>query len=138
MKQYLLKYISELGHEVTDLGVDSADVPSDYPDAAELVGLAITGDRADRGILVCGSGVGVSIAANKMDGVYAALCHDPYSASQGVEHDRMNVLCIGERVVGMALAELLVSAFLDANPSWEERHARRFEKVLRIEATHGT
>jgi ribose 5-phosphate isomerase B len=136
LKQHLLAYLRTEGHEVIDLGVDSADVPSDYPDAAEAIASALIEGRAERGILTCGSGVGASIAANKVPGIYAAVCHDTYSAHQGVEHDRMNVLCVGARVVGPALAEELADAFLRAQISDEERHARRFGKLQAIEQRH--
>jgi ribose 5-phosphate isomerase B len=133
LKQHLVTYLQKQGHEVIDLGVDTADVPSDYPDAAEAIGHAILDGRAERGILACGSGVGASIAANKMNGIYAAVCHDHYSAHQGVEHDRMNVLTIGARIIGPTTAEELADAFIAAQPSTEERHVRRFGKVQGIE-----
>jgi ribose 5-phosphate isomerase B len=133
LKQHLLKFLAAQGYEVIDLGVDTDTVPSDYPDAAERAGEAVRAGRAERAILVCGSGVGACIAANKMTGVYASVCHDTYSAHQGVEHDRMNVLCIGGRIVGAALAEELAVAFLQAQPSGEERHQRRFGKIVTIE-----
>lgn len=133
LKRHLVDWLTQQGHEVLDLGVASDESPSDYPDAAAAVARALQDERAERAILACGSGVGASIAANKFDGVYAAVCHDTYSAHQGVEHDRMNVLCVGARIVGTAVAEELVTAFLQAQPSHEDRHRRRFEKVLRIE-----
>lgn len=133
LKRHLVDWLARQGHEVIDLGVASDESPSDYPDAAAAVARAIQDEQVERGILACGSGVGASIAANKFDGVYAAVCHDTYSAHQGVEHDRMNVLCIGARIIGTALAEELATAFLNARPSAEERHRRRFEKVQRIE-----
>jgi ribose 5-phosphate isomerase B len=105
----------------------------DYPDYAEAVGLAVLEDRADRGILICGSGVGASIAANKLPGIRAAVCHDTYSAHQGVEHDNMNVLVLGARVIGTELAPELVKAFLGASFSGEERHRRRLNKVIELE-----
>jgi ribose 5-phosphate isomerase B len=120
------------GYSVIDLGTDS-DESVDYPDYAEKLGMAITGGEAERGILMCGSGVGASIAANKINGVYAAVCHDTYSAHQGVEHDNMNVLCLGARVIGPELAQELVDAFLNARFSNEERHVRRVNKVYKIE-----
>ena len=137
LKQHLFAYLQEQGHEVLDLGVSTADVPSDYPDAAESVAPAILDSRSDRGIIVCGSGVGVSIAANKIPGIYAAVCHDTYSAHQGVEHDRMNVLCVGARIIGRAVVEEIVDAFVNAKVGGEERHARRFTKVRAIEIRHG-
>lgn len=133
LKQHLIPYLRKQGHEVIDLGVDTDAVPSDYPDLAESIGQAVLEGLAERGILLCGSGVGASIAANKVKGIYAAVCHDYYSAHQGVEHDRMNILCIGSRVVGSALAEELADAFIAAQPSSEERHVRRFGKMRAIE-----
>lgn len=133
LKQHLLEYLRGQGHDVLDLGVDTADVPADYPDAAEAVARAVLDGRAERGILACGSGVGACIAATKFPGIYAAICHDTYSAHQGVEHDNMNVLCVGARIIGPALAEELVEAFLGARFSGEERHVRRFGKVQAIE-----
>ena len=118
--------------EVVDCGAFSAD-SSDYPDFALAVGNAIREGRADRGLLVCGSGVGVSVAANKMVGIRASLCHDTYSARQGVEHDDMNVLCIGARVIGPELAMEVIRSFLGAQYTPLERHARRVEKILDIE-----
>lgn len=134
LKQHLLEYLTQQGHEVLDLGTDTPDKPSDYPDFAETLGIAVRDGRAERGILACGSGVGASIAANKIKGVYAAVCHDHYSAHQGVEHDRMNVLTLGARIIGPTLAEELADAFIAAQPSTEERHARRFGKMQAIEA----
>lgn len=125
--------LRSLGHTVIDVGAFNEN-PSDYPDFAELVGKAIVEGRADRGILVCGSGVGVSVAANKIRGIRAAVCHDTYSAHQGVEHDDMNVLVMGSRVIGVMLAQELVKAYLGANFTNEERHKRRLAKVKAIEA----
>lgn len=133
LKQHLVEYLAKQGHEVVDLGVDTPDVPSDYPDAAEAIAQAITDGRAERGILACGSGVGASIAANKFPGIYAAICHDTYSAHQGVEHDKMNVLTIGARIIGTALSEEISDAFLKAEFSAEERHVRRTGKIKAIE-----
>lgn len=133
LKQHLVEFLSKQGHEVVDLGTDSADTPTDYPDAARAVANAVLEGRAERAILACGSGVGASIAANKFDGIYSAVCHDTYSAHQGVEHDRMNVLTIGARVIGVNVAEELAQAFIAAKPSDEERHVRRFGKVQQIE-----
>ncbi len=116
-----------------DLGVDTSDVPSDYPDAAAAIAHALLDGKAQRGILACGSGIGASIAANKFPGIYAAVAHDTYSAGQGVEHDQMNVLTIGSRIIGSKVAESLADAFIKAQPSDEERHLRRFEKMLAIE-----
>lgn len=133
LKQHLLDYLTQQGHEVLDLGVDTPDVPSDYPDAAEAVAQAVLEGRAERGILACGSGVGASIAANKFDGIYCAVAHDTYSAHQGVEHDRMNILAIGARVIGVKVAEELADTFIAAQVSDEERHARRFGKIQSFE-----
>lgn len=133
LKQHLVEYLRHQGHEVLDLGVDTMEVPSDYPDASKAVAQAVLDGRAERGILACGSGVGACIAANKFPGIYAAICHDVYSAHQGVEHDRMNILCVGARVIGEKLAEELADAFIRAQVSDEERHQRRFAKVQAIE-----
>lgn len=133
LKDHLARWLEARGHEVVDLGVSTAEVPADYPDVAAAIAQAVLDGRAERGILACGSGVGASIAANKFEGIYAAVCHDTYSAHQGVEHDRMNVLCIGARVIGPAVAEELAEAFIHAQPSEEERHVRRFEKLRRLE-----
>lgn len=132
LKQELAAKLVQQGHEVTDLGCHSAS-PVDYPDSAEAVAGLIRDGQAERGIIVCGSGAGVSIAANKFPGIRAAVCHDTYSAHQAVEHDDMNVLCLGARIVGASLAQELVSAFLGARFSREERHQRRLNKVLAIE-----
>jgi ribose 5-phosphate isomerase B len=121
------------GHDVLDLGTHST-APVDYPDSAAAVAAALADRRVDRGIIVCGSGAGVSIAANKFPGVRAAVCHDTYTARQAVEHDDLNVLCLGARVIGPALARELAAAFLGAAFSGEERHRRRLEKILSIEA----
>jgi ribose 5-phosphate isomerase B len=133
VKEHLLAFLRQQGHEVIDLGTDSATVRTDYPDAAKAVAAAVLDGRAERGILACGSGVGVSIAANKIPGIYAAICHDTYSAHQGVEHDFMNVLVVGARVVGTAVAEELATAFIHARPSDEERYARRFGMIQDLE-----
>jgi ribose 5-phosphate isomerase B len=133
MKGTLAKHLGELGHQVVDVGTYSVD-PVDYPDFAEAVGKAVLEGRADRGVLICGSGVGASVAANKMRGIRAGLCHDTYSAHQGVEHDDMNVLVLGARVIGLALAQELVSAYTSAKFSNEERHVRRLNKVKALEA----
>ncbi len=122
-----------MGHEVLDLGVHSSEEPSDYPDIALAVGRALQEGRAQRGILVCGSGVGASVAANKLRGIRAAVCHDTFSARQGVEDDDMNILCLGQRVVGTELAKEVVRVFLEARFSEEERHRRRLRKVLALE-----
>lgn len=132
----LLPLVQELGHEVLDLGTDSTD-PIDYPQKALDVGRAVVDGRAERGIIVCGSGAGVSIAACKIRGVYAATVHDTYTAHQAVEHDGLNVLCMGGRVIGVEVAAEIVAAFLEAEVSDEERHARRRGQVLEIERTGG-
>jgi ribose 5-phosphate isomerase B len=133
LRACVLAEIEALGHEVIDLGVDSDAEMVDYPDKARDVGEAIRSGDADRAVFVCGSGVGASIAACKLPGVRAAVCHDPYSAHQGVEHDDMNVLCLGSDVVGPELAPELVSAFLRATFDGGERYVRRLEKVARME-----
>ena len=133
LKEHLRTFVESLGHEVEDLGTTSAD-SVDYPDYAEKVGLAVVEGRVDRGIMLCGSGVGASIAANKIPGVRAANCEDYYSAHQGVEHDDMNVLVLGGRIVGQALAEDMVRGYLAASYTGEERHERRLAKVKAIEA----
>jgi len=136
LKKTVLDAVREAGHEPIDLGTDSAD-PVDFPDYSEKVGRAVQSKEAERGILVCGSGVGACIAANKMKGVFASICHDTYSAAQGVRHDDMNVLCLGGRVIGPELAVSLVQAFLDAryigNDVGGERLAKRVEKIHRME-----
>ena len=135
LKQELAQTITAAGHQVLDVGTTST-APVDYPDFAAAVGRAILDGRTDRGVLICGSGVGASVAANKLVGIRAAVCHDTYSAHQGVEHDDMNVLVIGARVVGTALAAELVRAYLAAAFTHEERHVRRLEKVKALERTH--
>jgi ribose 5-phosphate isomerase B len=132
LKDEVLQAVREAGHEPVDLGTDST-ASVDYPDFAEKLGRAIRDGRAERGVLVCGSGVGACIAANKLDGIYAGLCHDVYSARQGVEHDDMNVLCLGARIIGPALVPELVKAFLGAQFSTEERHRRRVGKIRSLE-----
>jgi ribose 5-phosphate isomerase B len=137
LKQLVMETIRLAGHEILDLGTDSKK-PVDYPDYSEKVGRAIQNGEARRGILLCGSGVGACIAANKMQGVYACVCHDTYSAHQGVEHDEMNVLCIGARIIGSELAREIVSAFLEARfegqDPGQERHARRVIKIRKLES----
>ena len=132
LKRNIAAYLRELGYEVDDVGTDST-TPVDYPDYAEAVGVAVLEGRADRAVLICGSGVGASVAANKLRGIRAGLCHDTYSAHQGVEHDDMNVLVMGSRVIGPELARELVRAFLGAKFSGEERHRRRVAKVVALE-----
>ena len=135
LKEQVKALLLELKHEVLDLGTRSTE-PVDYPDFAEAVGLAVRDGKAERGILVCGSGVGASVAANKIPGVRAGLCHDHYSAHQGVEHDDMNVLVMGGRVIGESVALELTHAFLDSKYTAEERHQRRLEKVKAIEGRY--
>lgn len=133
LKIALVEYLTAAGHDVLDLGAHTYNATDDYPDFARLVADALASGQAPRGVLICGSGVGASIAANKVKGVRAALCHDTYSAHQGVEHDDMNVLCLGARVIGVELARELLGAFVAAQFSGEERHVRRLHKVLAIE-----
>lgn len=134
LKEVVRDFIAKLGHDVHDLGAYNRE-PSDYPDYAEKVGDALRAGDADRGVLICGSGVGVSVAANKMPGIRAAMCHDTYSAHQGVEHDNMNVLVLGARIIGTALACDLVAAYLNAHfQANEPRFVRRLNKVKAIEA----
>ncbi len=136
LKGELLAAVRDLGHEPADLGTYDAQ-PCDYPDQAELVGLEVRSGRAERGILVCGSGVGAVVAVNKLPGIRAGLCHDTYSAHQGVEHDAMNVLVLGGRVVGPALARELVKAYLAARVAGAERHRRRRATLSALEARYG-
>ena len=132
LKQTLVDYVRNLGHEVLDVGTDGPD-PVDYPDFAAKVGKAILGRESDRGILICGSGVGASVSANKIPGIRAAVCHDCYSSRQGVEHDDMNVLVLGARIVASSLAKDLARIFLAAEFTGEERHRRRLEKISALE-----
>lgn len=132
LKQELLATLTQQGREVLDCGTHSS-APCDYPDSAEDVARALRDGVAERGVIVCGSGAGVSIAANKFPGIRAAVCHDTYTAHQAVEHDDMNVLCLGARVIGGSLALEIVAAFLGARFSGEPRHQRRLDKVLAIE-----
>jgi ribose 5-phosphate isomerase B len=134
LKKHLVEYLRKKGHEIIDLGVDSAAVSTDYTDAAKKVAYAVVNGEAERGILVCGSGVGASIAANKVKGVYCAITHDVYSAAQGVQHDNMNVMALGGRVIGIALGESLADAFINAEfQSGTERYLRRFKDVQALE-----
>ena len=135
MKRDLAGYLAQGGHEVTDLGTHST-APVDYPDIAEAVAQAIRNGQADRGVLVCGSGAGASVAACKFPGVRAAVCHDAYTARQAVEHDDLNILCLGARVIGPALARTLIDAFLAATFSGEERHMARLAKIDVIESRY--
>jgi ribose 5-phosphate isomerase B len=136
LKATILETVRQAGHEPLDLGTHST-ASVDYPDYAEKVGHAVQSGEAQRGILLCGSGIGACIAANKMKGIYAGVCHDTYSAHQGVEHDDMNVLCLGARIIGPELAREIVLAFLSArfvgNDPGQERHARRVQKVRKLE-----
>lgn len=133
LKQSLLVFVKNLGHSVLDVGAHQLNPTDDYADFAEALGLAIVEKRADRGILLCGSGVGASVACNKIPGVRAAICHDAYSAHQGVEHDNMNVIVLGARIIGSSLAQELVQTYLAAQFSEEPRHMRRLEKTLALE-----
>lgn len=133
LKESIAKMLRAEGHDVVDLGTNST-APVDYPDFAAAVGRAVVDGQVERGVLICGSGVGAAVAANKIVGVRAGLCHDTYSAAQSVEHDDANVLVLGARVIGSALAEVLVRAFLAARFSGAERHRRRLEKVRALEA----
>ena len=135
LKKKIIEYLGGLGHTVEDLGTYDT-TPVDYPDFAEAVAAAILSERVERAVLICGSGVGASVAANKFRGIRAGLCHDTYSAHQGVEHDDINVLVLGSRVVGVELAKDLVKAFLGAKFTNEERHLRRLGKVKAIEAKY--
>ncbi len=131
-KQLIIKQLLEEHYHFTDIGTENDDA-ADYPDIAEKLALEMHTGQYAKGVLICGSGVGVCVAANKFRGIRAGVCHDTYSAHQGVEHDDMNVLCIGQRIIGIELALEIVSRFLEAEFSGEERHRRRLEKVLRIE-----
>jgi RpiB/LacA/LacB family sugar-phosphate isomerase len=137
LKKALSVYLLEMGHQVVDVGTYSTQ-PVDYPDFAVAVAQALLANRAERGILICGSGIGASVAANKLNGIRAGLCHDNYSAHQGVEHDDMNVMVLGARVVGIAIAMELVTAFVNATFTNEERHLRRLNKVRALELNHSS
>ena len=136
LKQIIAAYLRHRGHEVVDVGTNSDD-PVDYPDFAEAVCKVLLEGRAERGVLICGSGVGTSVSANKIPGIRAGLCHNTYSARQGVEHDDMNVLVLGARVIGIELARELVDNFLAAKFNGEERHRRRLEKIKALEKRYG-
>ncbi len=136
LKQHLAELLRKAGHEVSDLGAFSV-APSDYPDFAKAVGEAVQRGDAERGLVICGSGIGACVAANKLKGIRAALASDTYSARQGVEHDDINVLCLGSRVVGVALAEEVVRSFLTAKFSGDARHVRRLNKVKALESGEG-
>jgi len=133
LRQRVLEDLESLGHEAVDLGTDQPEPRIDYPDKAKEIGDAIVGGRAERGILICGSGVGASVAACKIPGIRAAICHDAYSAHQGVEHDDMNLLCLGSEVVGPELAADLIETFLNARFDGGERYVRRLEKLKTME-----
>ena len=135
LKNKMGDLLRAMGNEVLDVGAFNEN-PSDYPDFAEAVGRAVLDGRAERGVLICGSGVGASVAANKLPGIRAGMCHDTYSAHQGVEHDDINILVMGSRVIGVALAEDIVRSFLGAKFSNAERHVRRLGKVKAIEAKY--
>ena len=137
LKAPLAELLEGLGHHVVDVGVSSYEPLDDYPDYARALAECVATGQTDRGVMVCGSGVGAGVAANKVRGVRASVCHDTYSARQGVEHDDMNVLCLGARIVGEELARELVTAFVSAGFSGEERHLRRLRKVLDLEAEWG-
>ncbi|MGB8474483.1 MAG: ribose 5-phosphate isomerase B [Candidatus Acidiferrum sp.] len=135
LKNAMGDLLRSMGNEILDVGAFNEN-PSDYPDFAEAVGRAVLDGKAERGVLICGSGVGASVAANKIPGIRAGMCHDTYSAHQGVEHDNINVLVLGSRVVGVALAQDLVRAFMGAKFSNEERHVRRLGKVKALETKY--
>jgi len=137
LKKYIVDAIESSGNRVLDLGTFD-ETPVDYPDYAKSVAEALVGEQAQRGVLLCGSGVGACVAANKIAGIRACLCHDTYSAHQGVEHDDMNILCLGARVIGPALAVELVKSFLRARFSGEARHRRRLGKIAALEKTSQT
>jgi ribose 5-phosphate isomerase B len=137
LKNAIAARLAKDGHEIHDLGTHSA-TPVDYPDSAAAVARTLLDGQADRGIIACGSGAGVSVAANKFPGIRAAVCHDTYTAHQAVEHDDLNVLCLGARVIGVSLAHEIVQAFVAASFSGEERHVRRLNKILAFESTFST
>ncbi len=132
LKKDLIPYLNDLGYKIKDIGADNV-TPVDYPDYAEKLSLEILNGNVERGILICGSGVGASVAANKIPGIRAGLCHDSYTAHQSVEHDNINVMVLGSRVIGLELAKELVMTFLKANFSGDERHKLRLKKINRIE-----
>ena len=136
LKRVLVDYLRRIGHDVVDVGTNSGE-PVDYPDYAEALGKVLLEGGAERGVLICGSGVGASVSANKIPGIRAGLCHNTYSARQGVEHDQMNVLVLGGRVVGVELARELVDNFLAAKFCGEERHQRRIDKIRDLERRYG-
>jgi ribose 5-phosphate isomerase B len=134
LKQELTEFLESSGHEVVDVGAHELEPQDDYPDFAKAVAECVASEQAQRGIMICGSGVGASVAANKIKGVRGSVCHDTYSAHQGVEHDDMNVLCLGARIIGGELAREITTSFVSAKYSGEERHRRRLGKVLDMEA----
>ncbi len=134
LKEFILEELRKEGHDVVDVGAFNLEPTDDYPDFSRAVGEAILSGVAERGVLVCGSGVGAAVAANKMKGIRASVCHDHYSAHQGVEHDDMNVLCLGARIIGSEMAADLIRAFLSAQFSGEPRHERRLKKIEEMEA----
>ena len=137
LKKVLIEHLQKNGHKLDDVGTDTID-PVDYPDYAEAVAQGVIQGRSERGILICGSGVGASVAANKVPGIRAAVCHDSYSAHQGVEHDDLNVLVLGSRVIADELAKDLCTIFLNARFTGDLRHRRRLEKVRKIEQRYST
>jgi ribose 5-phosphate isomerase B len=137
LKTSLIDWLKLCGHESLDLGAYMFDAKDDYPDFALKISEALVSGKAERGILICGSGVGASIVANKIRGIRACLCHDTYTARQGVEHDNMNILCLGGRVIGIELAKELISAFLRAKYTDEEKYARRIDKIAELERING-
>ena len=134
LKETLKPWLEAAGHQVQDLGAHTLDPDDDYPDFAAAAARAIAAGHADRGIIICGSGIGASITANKIAGIRAGLCHDTYSAHQGVEHDAMNILCLGARIIGPDLAKEILAAFLNAAFQPEPRFQRRLDKLLQVEA----
>ena len=137
LKDELKQFLQSLGHEMIDVGAHTLDPADDFPDFTRPLAESVASGSADRGIMICGSGVGASVAANKVKGIRASVCHDTYSAHQGVEHDDMNVLCLGARIVGIELARELTGAFLSAEYVPEERFQRRLDKVLDMESRFG-
>ncbi len=137
IKSDISDLLKSLGHQVVDVGAHSLDPADDYPDFAKALAATVASGEADRGVMICGSGVGAAVAANKVRAIRASVCHDTYSAHQGVEHDDMNVLCLGARIVGIELASERVTAFVSARVTGEERHQRRLRKVLGMESDFG-
>ncbi len=133
LKEHLKSFLAKKRHKIIDFGTDSADKPADYPDFAKKVAQAVIAGRVERAIIICGSGVGASVAANKIKGIRAGLCHDTYSAHQAVEHDDINILCLGSRIIGQSLAQELSAAFIKAKFSGERRHKKRLDKIEKLE-----